>query len=137
LLLFGAPNSTVDLPKLHPGPVHIFRLWQIYLENVEPLIKVMHTPTMQGRIVEAASNITNISPTFEALMFSIYCVSLQSLSGDDCQSIFGSLKEDLLTRYKFGCQQALLKCGFIRSSDPDCLTALYLYLVGLSSKYIP
>ena len=135
-LLFGSPNTNVDLSTLHPEPVQIFRLWQIYLDNVNPLLKVTHTPSLQGRIIEAASNVTNISPTLEALMFSIYCMAILSLVVDDCQAIFGSSKEDLLTRFQFGCQQALLNCGFLRSSDRDCLTALYFYLVGLSSGYV-
>ena len=130
-LLFGSPNTNVDLSTLHPEPVQIFRLWQIYLDNVNPLLKVTHTPSLQGRIIEAASNVTGISPTLEALMFSIYCMAILSLVVDDCQAIFGSSKEDLLTRFQFGCQQALLNCGFLRSSDRDCLTALYLYLVSL------
>jgi hypothetical protein len=134
-LLFGSPNTNVDLSTLHPEPVQIFRLWQIYLDNVNPLLKVTHTPSLQGRIIEAVSNVTNISPTLEALMFSIYCTAILSLQ-DDCQAIFGSSKEDLLTRFQFGCQQALLNCGFLRSSDRDCLTALYLYLVRLSGSYI-
>jgi hypothetical protein len=55
---------------------------------------------------------------------------------DDCQVIFGSSQEDLLTRFQFGCRQALLNCGFLRSVDRDCLTALYLYLVSQSSGYV-
>ena len=132
-LLFGSRRTTVDVSTLHPDPVQIFRLWQIYLDNVNPLLKVTHTPGLQGRIIEATSNVTNINATLEALMFSIYCTSILSLIVEDCQTIFGSSKEDLLMRYQFGCQQALLKCGFLRSSDRDCLTALYLYLVSLAS----
>ena len=135
-LLFGSPNTNVDLSTLHPEPVQIFRLWQIYLDNVNPLLKVTHTPSLQGRIIEAASNVTNISPTLEALMFSIYCMAILSLVVDDCQATFGSSKEDLLTRFQFGCQQALLNCRFLRSSDRDCLTALYFYLVSLLSGYV-
>lgn len=136
-LLFGSPNTNVDLSTLHPEPVQIFRLWQIYLDNVNPLLKVTHTPSLQGCIIEAASNVTNISPTLEALMFSIYCMAVLSLVVDDCQAIFGSSKEDLLTRFQFGCQQALLNCGFLRSSDRDCLTALYLYLVSVRPSTVP
>lgn len=136
-LFFGSPKTIVDLSTLHPEPVQIFRLWQIYLDNVNPLLKVTHTPSLQRRILEAASNLKNISPTSEALMFSIYCISILSLVVDDCQAMFGSSKKDLLTKYRFGCQQALLNCGFLRSSDRDCLTALYLYLVSLSSGYVP
>lgn len=136
-LLFGTPNTNVDLSTLHPEPVQIFRLWQIYLDNVNPLLKVTHTPSLQGRIIEAASNVTNISPTLEALMFSIYCMAILSLVVDDCQDIFGFSKEDLLTRFRFGSQQALLNCGFLRSGDRDCLTALYLYLISVRPSTVP
>ncbi len=132
-LLFGSCRITVDLATLHPDPVQIFRLWQIYLDNVNPLLKVTHTPSLQGRIIEAASNITNTNPTLEALMFSIYCTSILSLTVEDCQTMFGSSKEDLSMKYQFGCQQALLSCRFLRSSHRDCLTALYLYLVSLAN----
>ncbi|MCJ1284569.1 hypothetical protein MMC26_003902 [Xylographa opegraphella] len=136
-LLFGPRKSTVDVYTLHPDPVQIFRLWQLYLENVNPLLKVTHTPSLQGRIIEAATNVFNIKPDLEALMFSIYCMSVLSLSVDDCQAIFGSSKADLLTRYQFGCQQALLNCGFLRSGDRDCLTALYLYIFSVRPNTVP
>ncbi len=132
-LFFSSHRTTINLSTLHPDPVQIFRLWQIYLDNVNPLLKVTHTPSLQGRIIEAASNLTNINPPLEALMFSIYCTSILSIIVEDCQTMFGSSKEDLLTRYQFGCQQALLNCGFLRSSDRDCLTSLYLYLVSLAT----
>ncbi|KAF2466207.1 uncharacterized protein BDR25DRAFT_269406 [Lindgomyces ingoldianus] len=136
-LLFGSRIKNVDLSTLHPSPVQIFRLWQIYLDNVNPLLKVTHTPSLQGHIIEAASNVTNIKPTLEALMFSIYCMAILSLAVDDCQAIFGSSKDDLLIQFQFSCQQALLNCGFLRSSDRDCLTAFYLYLVSVRPSTVP
>lgn len=132
LLLFGSRVPTIDVSTLHPDPVQIFKLWQIYLNNVNPLLKVTHIPSLQGRIIEAVSNLKSINPTFEALMFSIYCTAVLSLGPEDCQTMFGSSQDDLLMRYRFGCQQALLNCGFLRSEDRDCLTALFLYLVSLT-----
>ena len=117
---------------LHPEPVQILRLWQIYLDNVNPLLKVTHTPSLQARIIEAASNVKNVSPNLEALMLSIYCISVLSLAADDCQAMFASSREDLLTRYQFGCQEALFNCRYLRTGDLDCITALYLYLVRFS-----
>jgi hypothetical protein len=139
-LLFCSPKVNVDLSTLHPEQVQIFRLWQIYEENINPLLKVTHTPTLQAHIIDAASDVANISPTLEALLFSIYCVSILSLAEDKCRTLFGSPRKDLLINYQFGCQQALLKCKVLRSSDRDCLTALYLYLVSQSGchlAYIP
>jgi hypothetical protein len=132
LLLFGSRVATVDVSTLHPDPVQIFKLWQIYLNNINPLLKVTHIPSLQGRIIEAVSNLNSITPTLEALMFSIYCTAILSLRTEDCQTTFGSSQDDLMIRYRFGCQQALLNCGFLRSDDRDCLTALFLYLVSLT-----
>ncbi|KAJ4022987.1 hypothetical protein NW752_003443 [Fusarium irregulare] len=136
-MLFGSRQSSVELHTLHPEPAHLFRLWQIYLEHVNPLLKVTHTPTLQASIVEAASNLKDISPTLEALMFSIYCMAVLSLSCEECESIFKTSKNELTTRYHFGCQQALLNCNFLRTGSRDCLTALFLYLVSVRSGSHP
>jgi hypothetical protein len=135
ILLFGSRQTNVDLSTLHPEQVQIFRLWQIYLENVNPLFKVTHTPTLQARIVEAASDLAKIDPPFEALMFGIYCIAILSLVDDECITLFGLSREDLLKGYRFGCQQALMNSGFLRSNDRDCLTALFFYLVSLGGFY--
>jgi hypothetical protein len=133
-LLFGSRKTAVELSTFHPEPIHIFRLWQIYLNNVDPLLKVTHAPSLQRRIIEAASNVASISPPLEALMFGVYSMAATSLTVDECQTMFGSSREDLLVRYQFGCQQALLNSDYLRTSDRECLTAFYLFLVCLPTE---
>ena len=128
--LLGSRMTNVNLSTLHPTQVQIFRLWQIYLENIDPLFKITHTPTLQARIIDAAGNVEGIGPTTAALMFSIYCVSILSLDESQCLALFGSSKKDRMGSFQFGCQQALMDCGILRSGDRDTLTALYLYLVS-------
>ncbi|KAK7750940.1 hypothetical protein SLS62_007072 [Diatrype stigma] len=133
-LTLGSRQIPAPLSSLHPEPVQIFRFWQVYLDNVNPLLKVIHAPSLQSRIVEALGNLGNlgnISPSLEALMFSIYSMSITSLSPADCQTMFGSPKEELLRQYQFGCQQALLNCEFLRSRDRDCLTAFFSYIQSI------
>jgi hypothetical protein len=120
---------------LHPQPFQIFQLWQLYLDNVDPLLKVTHTPSLQKRIVEAATNVLTIKPELEALMFGIYCMAITSLAEDGCQAMFASSRVDLLAKFQLGCQQALLNSRFMRSTHRDCLTALYLYLVSISAIF--
>ncbi|KAI8623058.1 hypothetical protein F5Y19DRAFT_468806 [Xylariaceae sp. FL1651] len=129
-LILGLRKSLVDLSTLHPEPIHIFRLWQVYLDNVDPLLKITHNSRLQSRIIEAAGNLTEIEPCLEALMFSINCISVLSLSDEDCQSMFNSFKKDMLAKNHIACQEALINCGYMRTGDRDCLTALYLYLVS-------
>jgi len=56
-LLLGPAQGELDLAATHPNPLQIFRLWQIYLEDVDPIFKVTHSSTLQSRIVRAASNL--------------------------------------------------------------------------------
>ncbi|KAG9694455.1 hypothetical protein KCU95_g5630, partial [Aureobasidium melanogenum] len=131
-LFFGSLIPDLDFAALHPSDhVQVFRLWQVYLENVDPLLKVTHTPTLQVRLIDATGNLGNVEPKLEALMFGIYCVAVMSLTDMECLDMFAAGRDGLLQRYRFGCQQALLKCGFLQTDDRDCLTALFLYLVAV------
>lgn len=130
-LLLGATQTDVQLSTLHPEQVQIFRLWQIYLENIDPLLKVTHTPTLQARIINAVSNLEGITPSLEALLFSIYCISVLSLTNQQCHDLFGSPRVELQARYHFACQQSLLNSKVLQSGSVESLTALYLYLVRL------
>lgn len=129
IALFRSHVPSVDLSTLHPTPVDIFRLWQVYLENVNPVLKVTHTPSLQGRIIQAASDVRDIDPAQEALMFSIYSLAVASLDPDPCHTMFGLSQADLMTKYQFACQQALVNAGFLRSENRDCVTALLFHLV--------
>ena len=117
--------------------MHIFRLWQLYLDNVNALLKITHTPSLQGRIIEGATNVASLPPVLEALMFGIYAMAVESLGPDECQATFASVKADLLSRYQFGCQQALLNGNFLRSSDRESLAAFFLYLTSLRTTAVP
>ncbi|KAK6502402.1 hypothetical protein TWF506_002983 [Arthrobotrys conoides] len=136
-LLFGSPNPNINISTLHPTQPHIFKLWQIYLSNVDPMLKVTHTPTLQTRIIDAVGDLPSVSPALEALMFSIYCVAISSLTEEECPALFGFSKSDLSRSYQFPCRQALLKCEFLRTTDRDCLTALFLYLVSVKPETDP
>jgi hypothetical protein len=127
--LFGETKVNVPLVTLHPSHVQIFRLWQVYSDNVNPLLKVTHAPTLQARILDAAVDTNSVGRELEALMFSIYCTAIITMSEDDCRSILGGTKTGLLRKYQDACHQALINCGFLRSRERDCLTAFFLYLV--------
>ncbi|KAF2707810.1 putative C6 transcription factor [Pleomassaria siparia CBS 279.74] len=136
-LLFGVRQTAVNLTTMHPETTHIFKLWQLFLDNVNSLFRVVHVPSLQGRIIEAIGDMNSLSPVLEALLFSIYSMAVLSLTAHECLMAFGSSKKDLLAKYQLGCQQALVNSGFLRTSDRECLTALFLYLVSVSTSTDP
>lgn len=129
-LLFGLPKVDIDISLFHPPVAQIFKLWQIYLDNVNSLLNVTHSPSLQIQFIDAASDLACTNVTLQALMFSIYCVAVHSLDEEGCYRAFGVSRTNLLTKYQHACQQALQQASFLRSSDRDCLTALFLYLVS-------
>ena len=129
-LLFG-PQSPENLKTLHPSPVHIFRLWQTFLDNINPLIKIFHAPSVQQKILDATANLDEIPKNIEALMFGIYAAATISMDDNDCQKLFNENREVVLARFQSGARQALRNAGCLRSSDIVVLQAFTLYLVGL------
>ncbi|KAI8964863.1 fungal-specific transcription factor domain-containing protein [Daldinia sp. FL1419] len=115
----------------HPSAIHIFQLWQIYLNNVNPLLKLTHTPTLQVRIIEAGANLDKVSKSLEALMFSIYLMAITSIDDVECQDTFNESRFNLLNKYYYATQQALLNAGFMRNPDLTLLQAYLLYLMGI------
>ena len=126
---FVVGGATISVTSAHPSAIQIFQLWQIYINNVNPLLKLSHISTLQSQIITAGANTAKISKPLEALMFAIYFSAITSLTDDDVQHTFGEDKAVLLTRYHNATQQALVNAGFMRSTELMLLQALLLYLV--------
>lgn len=119
--------------------MQILQIWQIYLSNVDPILKLTHTPTLQKRVFEAGGNLSstpNIDPDLEALLFNIYFISINSLTDAECLSSFGETKSTLQARYHVASQQALLNANLMKTLDLTVLQAFILHLVRLSTHVI-
>jgi len=81
--IMGYNSSDVNLKTLHPLPSQIPFYWQTFLENVQPLTKLMHGPTMNNVIKEVQHNLDSLSRSTEALMFSIYFATITSMNSEE------------------------------------------------------
>jgi hypothetical protein len=126
---FGVGGSPTHITHLHPSTIQIFQLWQIYINNVNPLLKISHVPTVQTQIVGAGADLSKVSKPLEALMFNIYLIAVKSMTDEETQNTFGESKVSMLGRLSEASQQALVNAGFMRSNDLMVLQAYFLYLV--------
>ena len=85
--IMGYSSSNVNLKRLHPLPSQIPFYWQKYIENVDPLVKITHTPTMNKVIREVQSKLDSLSAGTEALMFSIYFATIISMDSEDVSNL--------------------------------------------------
>lgn len=127
--IMGYNSSEVDLKALHPLPSQIPFYWQTFLENVNPLIKLIHVPTMNKVIKEVQSNMDSLSKSTEALMFSIYFATITSMHGEEVRINFGVSKDSLIRQYRFGTEQALARAGFLNTNEIVTVQAFVLFLV--------
>lgn len=121
----------------HPPVEHIHQLWQAFLENVNPLTKLVHVPSLQPAIEKAIANIERIPKGFEALMFAIYSVAVLSLTVDDCIERLGASREILLPRYVGATKIALTRAGFMSSTSLVTLQALVLHIISIRDVFEP
>ncbi|OAA81315.1 Transcription factor [Akanthomyces lecanii RCEF 1005] len=127
--IFGYRSADVDLSKLHPLPSHATFLWSVFQENVEPLLKILHVPTVDALLREARRDMSTLLPADEALIFVIYFSAITALEPEEVQTNFGADKFALLGQYRFAVEQALAKANFLNTSDITVLQAFTLFLL--------
>ncbi|KAI9661211.1 MAG: hypothetical protein M1821_009538 [Bathelium mastoideum] len=121
----------------HPSAEIIYQLWQTFIENVNPLTKIVHIPTLQLAIEKAVGNIERIPKGFEALMFSIYSMAVLSLTEDECRETLGETKAILLPRFVAATKAALSRARFMSSTSIVVLQALVFHILSIRNAYEP
>lgn len=128
-LFFPGDASTANLEELQPDPVHVFRLWQLFLDRVNPLTKIIHVPTLQPYVMEAATNMSNIPLNYQALLFAIFNMAAVSLTDVECIQMLGMSREHAVKRFTAGTKIALNRFNFLKHYHMAALQALVLHLV--------
>ena len=134
-MIFGSsPLPSADLRMLHPNPTYMSALCEIYIENVDPMAKCLHTPSLRNLVSHAGANIQGIPPNsyVEALLFAMYYAAITSLTHEECLQQFNDGRELLLARYKMGVETALSNANLLGSAEMGTLQALVIYLVSHS-----
>jgi hypothetical protein len=132
--LFGWPSAIADLKDLRPSPSDMFLLQNIFLDNVDPLTKPLHRPTVQKLFLDTSTSYWNVSKAEDALMFAIYFAATVSLNQAQCQSLFGQTRNVLVSRFRLGAELALSRTAFLSSSNLMVLQAFTILLLGLRKE---
>ncbi|KAL2270776.1 hypothetical protein VTJ83DRAFT_147 [Remersonia thermophila] len=127
--IFGYRSASVDLRPLHPLPSQIPFIWQVYQENVDPVLKVVHVPSMTHNIKRLIHNLDDLTPSMEALMFAIYYAAITSLDEEEVKLNFNAEKADLVQKYRFAIEQALAKAEILTNPNFTVAQAFLLFLV--------
>jgi hypothetical protein len=79
--------SAPNLHEFHPLPSQIPFLLDVFSENVNLFFRIVHIPTVTKMVRDLrGSGMTRLTPSNEALMFSIYYAAITSMEEDDVSS---------------------------------------------------
>lgn len=132
-LLFPQVSSPAsDADRMGPSISQKLKLWQIFLDNFNPLVKLFHAPTVQLIVHQAVIDSGSLGKSQKALLRAIYQCAVITLSDEECVVQLNEPREILLGRYMIATQQALVRAEFLKSTDLISLQALTLYLVSVN-----
>lgn len=144
---YGSLNYSISPPAVlgnvpagavlsHPPPARMRTLWDVYFRSVDPLMKILHRPTIERTfhlyIMNPADN--PLSRTTEALFFAMYFAAVTSLQPDSCLSQLGEDRRVLSVQYKQAVEHALQRADYLNSTSLETLQAFMIYSVSLSNN---
>lgn len=116
----------IDPKELYPGRWQATQLWHTYLSQVDPLVKVIHVPSLEPRIFAAISRPESVGADIRALLFAIYFGATTALLSDD------TLNENIiadLQRFKQGLEISLYNAEFLDAPTITSLQAMVIFQV--------
>ncbi|OJI99212.1 hypothetical protein ASPVEDRAFT_80830 [Aspergillus versicolor CBS 583.65] len=132
---FMAPGQS--LLQHHPNHKDAMVLWKIYTENVEPICKVLHIPSITKMVESVSQSPETASKPDECLLFAIYYVAVFSITDEECTDQFRQTRSTLMQRYHLAARQALVNASFLKTTEMAVLQAYYLFLLSSRHLYDP
>ncbi|CAK7271746.1 hypothetical protein SEPCBS57363_004780 [Sporothrix epigloea] len=137
-------GTSCPVPMQHPEPRMILYLWQKFVDNVNPLIRILHVPTTHQQVADVSWDAANALPATGALLFAIYALALTSMTAKEYADMFASTqigsvrqalqplppKSQLLTQYRRGAMQCLAETGLLTTRRIDVLQAFTLLILA-------
>lgn len=120
--------------SLWPESHHVFRLWQIYLDRVHPLTKIVHAPSLQPTLVDASSGRAAVSMNIQALLLAIFLMAIVAMSEEECARLIGLPKEEALRQFSAETQRALQRSEYLKTRNLTVIQALVLYMMSLQGR---
>jgi len=97
-ILLASDPFPANVTPLHPSIPQIWLLWHTYLENVDPLYKILHAPSFERMLLRGIQDLQSMNPDVETLLFAVYFAGIVSSTEEDCLHKFKEPKLVLLKR---------------------------------------
>ena len=123
-----------------PAAPHLFvtsqiarELCQIYLRQVDPIIKILHRPSLSKWMLEGQQYLRypDGHPSVHAISSAVCYSAATSMPERQCQEMFQMEKARVVAECRKTCEAAIERSGLLSTRDITVLQAFILYLVGI------
>ncbi|KAF5859803.1 hypothetical protein ETB97_002412 [Aspergillus alliaceus] len=128
-LLFGLQHVTCPLLFIGSNTSQQRVLWQSYLDNVAPLVSIMHRRTLEELLTQASKRTEVINKPRKAILLAVYLSAITSMTPAQCLDKLGERQEEAIHRYRLAVENALTQADFINSHSLELLQSAVLYLI--------
>ncbi|KAL7906614.1 fungal-specific transcription factor domain-containing protein [Trichoderma velutinum] len=131
--IFSPSATSQSLQSLYPTSSDLLTIFDVFQENVDPVVHIFHRPTMRKTVTEVLPLLdgSSLDRMTEVVVFSICYAALTSLNDADCQKLLREERRVLLSRYRYATEQSLSRARFLESQNLGVLAALILFLLCL------
>ncbi|TPX11911.1 uncharacterized protein E0L32_007409 [Thyridium curvatum] len=129
MLLLGL-SSSEDAPASACNPEISRTLCQIFLKQVDPIVKILHKPSLTRWMVHGQSylNYPAGHPAVQALSAAVCYAAANSLTEGQCETSFKTARYPLVAQCKRQCEAALAAAGLLDTRDLTVVQAFVIYL---------
>lgn len=116
----------------YPDTQLALRLWDVYVKSVDPVIKILHIPTVQSAVLATILDPRSSQPSTMALTFAIYYAAVTVLCDDNSDEHVDLPLEKpvLLKRYQTVLDRLLVTPDLMSRPEMQDLQALAIYVVS-------
>ena len=118
--------------SLYPETQLSLCLWDVYINSVDPVVKVLHIPSIQSLIISAILSPELAASSTIVLTFSIFYAAVTALYHDGLHEIteFQWDKSELLRRFRTALDRLLFTADIISRPSLVELQALAIFVVS-------
>lgn len=124
----AAPASNTD--GSFPSPWQALQLWQAYVNNVDPVIKILHIPSIKPHIHAAIKDIERADKSMALLLSVVFFAAAISLDNENALRLLGCEKGAALQQFQRQVELAIAKSNVMHSPCLRSLQGLTIYLVS-------
>ncbi|KAF2149699.1 hypothetical protein K461DRAFT_231326 [Myriangium duriaei CBS 260.36] len=135
--MLGSSSSDKSFPPACPSAALTSILWFTFLDNVDPVTKIVHVPTTSKIVDSVVRDIHAASAKSISMVFSIFLIAVVSMTETECERSLGQKRDELTLKFQEAACQSLQKANFLASHDLQLLQTFVMYTLALRQTCAP